>query len=71
MDARREALKHLVENGDVLPLDERKERLSVVLPLAEGENEFLEEVARIRQMINAQILPVTRIEDPAEGEETQ
>lgn len=68
LDVRREALKRLTEDADMLSLDARKQQISIILSLVEGEEPFGEEVIRMRQILNAQLLPITRIEDQNEEE---
>jgi hypothetical protein len=60
-EARREALKRLMEDADALPLDARKESITLLLSLVEGDDLFPDQVARMRLILNAQILPATRI----------
>jgi HEAT repeat protein len=67
-DVRREALKRLMEDADALPLDARKEHISALLPLVKTEDIFSDQVARMRLILNAQILPITRIESQNEKE---
>ena len=62
VDVRRKALKRLMEDADMLRLDARKERIGALLPLVEGEDVFSNEIARMRLILNAQLLPITHIE---------
>lgn len=68
LDVRREALKRLTEDADMLSLDARKQQISIILSLVEGEEPFGEEVIRMRQILNAQILPITHVENQNEEE---
>jgi len=68
LDVRQEALKRLTEDADTLSLNARKQQISIILSLVEGEEPFGEEVSKMRQILNAQLLPITRIENQ-EGQE--
>ena len=62
VNVRRKALKRLMEDADALTLDARKERLSALLPLVEDEDVFSDEIARMRLILNAQLLPIIHTE---------
>lgn len=65
-DTRRAALKRLMEDAKALLLSARKERISALLPLIEGEDVFSDEVARMRLILKAQILPIMHNESQDE-----
>ena len=66
IDARREALKRLIEDADLLALDARKEQISALVPLVQGEGLFSTELDRMRQILGARILPAKRVEEKRE-----
>lgn len=71
LEVRREALKRLMEDADSVRLDERKVLLSALLSLIEDEDAFSPEVAQIHIVLNAKILPITRVGTPGEGGDAQ